>query len=56
MRPSAIITWGITDRYTWVPTWYKRTDGLANRPLPFDENYRPKPLWSAIDYFCRKTG
>jgi endo-1,4-beta-xylanase len=56
VRPSAIITWGITDRYTWVPTWYKRKDGLANRPLPFDENYRSKPLWSVIDYFCRKTG
>ena len=34
--PSVIATWGITDRYTWVPIWYKRRDGLPNRPLPFD--------------------
>jgi endo-1,4-beta-xylanase len=54
-RPSAVITWGITDRYTWMPMWYKRKDGLPNRPLPFDANYRAKPLWSVIDYFCRKT-
>jgi endo-1,4-beta-xylanase len=53
-RPAVVATWGITDRYTWVPIWYKRKDGLPNRPLPFDENYRPKPLWSVIDYFCRK--
>jgi endo-1,4-beta-xylanase len=54
-RPSVIATWGITDRYTWVPTWNKRADGLRNRPLPLDEFYQPKPLWSVIDYFCQKT-
>ncbi len=53
-RPAFIGTWGITDRYTWVPTWYKRKDGLPNRPLPLDADYRPKPLWSVIDYFCGK--
>jgi endo-1,4-beta-xylanase len=53
-RPAVVATWGITDRYTWVPIWYKRKDGLPNRPLPFDESYRPKPLWSVIDYFCHK--
>lgn len=54
-RPAVIATWGITDRYTWMPMWNKRTDGLINRPLPLDEHYRPKPLWSVIDYFCQKT-
>jgi endo-1,4-beta-xylanase len=53
-RPAAIVTWGITDRYTWVPMWYKRKDGLPNRPLPFDENYKSKPLWNVIDYFCQQ--
>ena len=53
-RPEIIATWGITDRYTWVPMWYKRRDGLPNRPLPLDADYRPKPLWSVIDYFCNK--
>jgi len=53
-RPAAVVTWGITDRYTWVPTWHKRRDGLINRPLPLDQHYQPKPLWSVIDYFCRQ--
>jgi len=53
MRPSVIATWGITDRYTWMPMWNKRKDGLLNRPLPLDEYYRPKPLWWVIDYFCQ---
>jgi endo-1,4-beta-xylanase len=54
-HPAAVVTWGITDRYTWVPMWHKRKDGLINRPLPLDENYRPKPLRSVIDYFCGAT-
>ena len=54
-RPSVIATWGITDRYTWMPMWYKRKDGQLNRPLPLDESYRPKPLWSVIDYFCQRA-
>jgi len=54
-RPSVIATWGITDRYTWVPTWFKRRDGLPNRPLPLDATYRPKPLWQVIDYFCQRN-
>jgi endo-1,4-beta-xylanase len=53
-KPSVIATWGITDRYTWVPIWYKRRDGLPNRPLPFDADCRPKPLWNVIDYYCSK--
>jgi endo-1,4-beta-xylanase len=54
IRPSVIATWGITDRYTWVPIWYKRRDGLPNRPLPLDDHYQPKPLWQVIDYFCNQ--
>jgi endo-1,4-beta-xylanase len=46
---AAVLTWGITDRYTWVPMYFKRGDGLANRPLPLDDSYRPKPLMRVID-------
>jgi endo-1,4-beta-xylanase len=52
-RPTAVLTWGITDKYTWVPIWFKRKDGLANRPLPLDAEYRPKPLMNVIDHFTR---
>lgn len=54
VRPQLIGTWGITDRYTWVPTWFKRKDGLPNRPLPFDADCKPKPLWNVVDYFCSR--
>ena len=40
--PEAVITWGITDRYSWVPDVLPRPDGLPIRPLPLDRNYRPK--------------
>jgi endo-1,4-beta-xylanase len=55
-RPAVLASWGVTDRYSWVPIWYKRKDGLPNRPLPFDADYQPKPLWRVIEYFCGKLG
>ena len=33
-------TWGFTDAATWI--------GSDKRPLPFDEQYRPKPAWDAM--------
>lgn len=55
VRPRAILTWGLTDRYTWVPIYFKRKDGTPNRPLPFDANYKPKPLFDVIEQFRRKS-
>ena len=54
VHPKALLTWGLSDRYTWVPTWFKRTDGLPNRPLPFDADLKPKPLFDVIEGFRRK--
>ncbi len=50
---DAILTWGITDRYTWVPLFFKRPDGLENRPLPLDRDYRPKPMLKVIEHFLK---
>jgi endo-1,4-beta-xylanase len=36
-----------------VPTWFKRKDGLPNRPLPLDADYQPKPLMRVIEHFAR---
>ncbi len=52
-RPKLICTWGLTDRYTWMPTWFKRRDGLPNRSLPFDVDYKPKPMWHVVQDACR---
>ncbi|WP_427025636.1 endo-1,4-beta-xylanase [Aureimonas ureilytica] len=47
-RPHAVITWGISDRYTWVPDAMPRTDGRPNRPLPFDADLRPKAWYATL--------
>jgi endo-1,4-beta-xylanase len=44
----AVLTWGITDRYTWLNgEKYARADGKPQRPLPFDSDYRPAPAFFA---------
>lgn len=44
------LTWGITDRYSWLNShWkYKHPDGRISRSLPFDTNYSPKAMFSAM--------
>ena len=55
-RLDSVLTWGITDKYTWVPSYYKRADGLKNRPLPLTEQYAPKPLMATIAEFSKVQG
>ena len=43
----ALLTWGITDRYTWLNSEGKRKDGLAERCLPFDADLKPAPAFEA---------
>jgi endo-1,4-beta-xylanase len=44
----SVMTFGLTDRYTWLQEDYPREDGAPRRPLPFDENLQPKPAVDAI--------
>jgi endo-1,4-beta-xylanase len=55
IRPRAVLTWGLSDRYTWVPIYYKRRDGMPNRPLPLDAELRRKPLFDVIEEFRRNA-
>lgn len=48
---DSITTWGLTDKFTWIRWALGRVDGLGNRPLPLDENYRPKPMFDVIERF-----
>jgi endo-1,4-beta-xylanase len=49
VEPVAIVTWGISDKYSWVPILRKRADKLANRPLPLDNLMRPKQMLAVIN-------
>ncbi len=46
---TAVLTWGITDRYTWLNgPKFKRLDGKPQRCLPFDADYQPAPAFFAL--------
>jgi endo-1,4-beta-xylanase len=44
----AVLTWGITDRHTWLDHAATRSDGQTERPLPFDSDYRAKAAFFAV--------
>jgi endo-1,4-beta-xylanase len=48
-KPESIITWGLTDRSTWISETFRRQDGLPNRPLPLDADYKPKPMMRVLE-------
>ncbi len=43
-----VLTWGLTDKRSWLNEKFPRPDGLPQRPLPLDADLRPTLLWSAI--------
>ncbi|MGH3993552.1 MAG: endo-1,4-beta-xylanase, partial [Pseudonocardiaceae bacterium] len=43
-RCRGVTVWGFTDRYSWVPGFFPG-EGAA---LPYDENYNPKPAYTAV--------
>jgi endo-1,4-beta-xylanase len=45
---KAVMSFGLTDRYTWLQEDLPREDGAARRPLPFDEDLAPKPAYRAL--------
>jgi endo-1,4-beta-xylanase len=56
---KAVVTWGITDRYTWLnsgPTHKRKQPNRPQRCLPFDPQYRPTPAFFAMrDAIERRT-
>jgi endo-1,4-beta-xylanase len=53
---KALITFGLSDRYTWLQEDLPREDGAPRRPLPFtDEGLRPKPAYRALSHSLKNA-
>jgi endo-1,4-beta-xylanase len=44
----SVMTFGLSDRYTWLQEDYPREDGAPRRPLPYDADLQAKPAYSAL--------
>jgi endo-1,4-beta-xylanase len=45
---GSVMTFGLSDRYTWLQEDYPRDDGAPRRPLPYDDQLKPKPAYDAL--------
>jgi endo-1,4-beta-xylanase len=48
---KAVLTWGLTDKHTWLndgKTHQKKQPNRRQRPLPFDDDYKPTPAYFAM--------
>ena len=52
---DAVLTWGLSDRSSWLQVRSPRSDGAPQRPLPFDSELQPKPAWRVIESRLRAT-
>lgn len=43
-----VLAWGMCDRYTWLNGFTPRTDKTLQRATPYDAQFRPKALYSAL--------
>lgn len=44
----AVLTWGLSDRYTWLSKEEPRKDGAPVRPMPLDAELKRKLSWNAM--------
>jgi endo-1,4-beta-xylanase len=44
----SIVTWGLSDPYSWLEEVVPREDGLPLRPLPLDQDLFRKPAWNVM--------
>jgi endo-1,4-beta-xylanase len=53
--PKAIVTWGLSDRHSWIHETFPRKDSARARPLPLDEDYKPKLMMNVLNRYRRGT-
>lgn len=51
----SIVTWGLSDRYSWINQMFPRPDRRPNRPLPLDADFRPKSFMDAVVRYTRES-
>jgi endo-1,4-beta-xylanase len=51
----AVVTWGLSDGYTYISEFEPRADGAPVRPLPLDTNLKRKLAWNAIARSLKRT-
>lgn len=49
--PISLATWGLSDRYSWIADVMPHRGGGQSRPLPFDAELRPKPMFQVIERY-----
>ncbi|MCP4316303.1 MAG: endo-1,4-beta-xylanase [Hyphomicrobiales bacterium] len=49
--PRSLSTWGLSDRYSWIADVMPHRRGAKNRPLPFDDRLKPKPMHDVIQRY-----
>jgi GH35 family endo-1,4-beta-xylanase len=47
---------GVTHARRAFPIYYKRHDGLPNRPLPLDRDMQVKPMYAVASEFITRCG
>jgi len=48
-RPlTGFVTWGLSDRFSWLDGFRPRGDGQHKRGCPYDDQFRPKPMRDAL--------
>ena len=52
---EGVITWGLSDRYSWLDRKEIRADGMPFRGLLLDAGFSRKPAWAAIGEELRRS-
>ncbi len=47
-RLRDVLSWGLSDRFSWIDGFEPRRDGLPRRPTLYDAAFRPKPMRDAV--------
>ncbi|MDB5457399.1 MAG: glycosyl hydrolase [Caulobacter sp.] len=45
---TTFVTWGLSDRFSWLDSFRPRADGQHKRGCLYDDDFQPKPLRAAL--------